>query len=74
MLFLGIPDKYAMERGGWATDNILKSVYQQTYSSERELWENYLLFTLTNIRSRVIVSIIHHINRKSKYYEKIAIS
>lgn len=37
MLFLGIPDKYAMERGGWATDNILKSVYQQTYSSEREL-------------------------------------
>jgi hypothetical protein len=37
MLFLGIPDKYAMERGGWSTDNILKSVYQQTYSSEREV-------------------------------------
>ena len=35
MLMLGIPDKYAMERGGWATDNILKSVYQQTFSAER---------------------------------------
>lgn len=35
MLMLGIPDKYAMERGGWATDNILKSVYQQTLSAER---------------------------------------
>jgi integrase len=36
MLMLGIPDKYAMERGGWSTDNILKSVYQQTFSTERE--------------------------------------
>jgi hypothetical protein len=25
-----------MERGGWSTDNILKSVYQQTFSTERE--------------------------------------
>ena len=37
MLMLNIPDKYAMERGGWSTDYILKSVYQQTYSSQREL-------------------------------------
>lgn len=36
MLSLGIPDKYAMERGGWSTDNVLKSVYQQTLKSERE--------------------------------------
>lgn len=35
MLMLGVPDKYAMERGGWSTDCILKSVYQQTFSSER---------------------------------------
>lgn len=35
-VMLGVPDKYAMERGGWSTDNILKSVYQQTFSSERE--------------------------------------
>lgn len=36
MLMLGIPDKYAMERGGWATDYVLKSVYQQTFSDERK--------------------------------------
>ena len=28
-------DKYAQERGGWKTDTIMKSVYQQTFSSER---------------------------------------
>lgn len=35
MKLLNIPDKYAMERGGWSTDNILKSVYQATFSAER---------------------------------------
>ena len=35
MHMLGVPDKYAMERGGWETDIILKNVYQQTFSSER---------------------------------------
>lgn len=42
MLMLGIPDKYAMERGGWSTDNVLKSVYQQTFSSEREKVDNMI--------------------------------
>ena len=37
MLKLGIPNKYAMERGGWSTDNVLKSVYQHTFSDERKL-------------------------------------
>ena len=36
MLMLGVPDKYAMERGGWSTDHILKSVYQRTFSDERK--------------------------------------
>ena len=40
MLMLGVPDKYAMERGGWSTDNILKSVYQQTFSDERKKVDN----------------------------------
>lgn len=35
MLALGVPDKYAMERGGWASDHIMKSVYQHTFSAER---------------------------------------
>ncbi len=36
MLALGIPDKYAMERGGWATNSTLKNVYQHTFSAERD--------------------------------------
>ena len=34
MLQLGIPDKYAQERGGWSSNAILKAVYQQTFSDE----------------------------------------
>ena len=36
MVKLGIPDKYAMERGGWSTPNTLRNVYQHTFSKERE--------------------------------------
>jgi integrase len=35
MLMLGVPDKYAMERGGWCTNATLKAVYQHTFSDER---------------------------------------
>ena len=37
MLALGIPDKYAMERGGWSSNNIMKSVYQHTFTEERKV-------------------------------------
>lgn len=36
MLLLGVPEKYAMERGGWSTPHVMKSVYQHTFSSERD--------------------------------------
>lgn len=36
MLALGIPDKYAMERMGHATTNMLKTVYQHTMKSKQE--------------------------------------
>lgn len=36
MSLLNIPDQYAQDRGGWKTDSIMKSVYMQTFSSERE--------------------------------------
>ena len=36
MHMLGVPDKYAMERGGWKTDVVMKSVYQNTFSDERK--------------------------------------
>ena len=39
-LALGVPDKYAMERGGWSSPTIMKSVYQHTFSAEREAVED----------------------------------
>lgn len=49
MLFLGIPDKYAMERGGWSTDDTLKRVYQSTISSERKKFDNVIDSYFANI-------------------------
>ena len=40
MLQLNIPDKYAMERGGWATNTTMKNVYQHTFSDERKAVDN----------------------------------
>lgn len=37
MLALNVPEKYAMERGGWSTPDVLKSVYQHTFSEERKI-------------------------------------
>lgn len=36
MHLLNVPDKYAMERGGWKTDSTMKRVYQETFSRERK--------------------------------------
>ena len=36
MAQLGIPDLYAMERGGWSNTSTLKSVYQQTFTTARQ--------------------------------------
>ncbi|MBR0484680.1 MAG: site-specific integrase [Oscillospiraceae bacterium] len=36
MLQLGVPDKYAMERGGWSTNETLKTVYQHTFTEKRQ--------------------------------------
>lgn len=37
MLMLNIPEKYAMERGGWKTPHTMKRVYQHTFSNERKV-------------------------------------
>ena len=42
MLMLGVPDKYAMERGGWSTNEVLKYVYQQTFKSEKKKVDNII--------------------------------
>lgn len=52
MSFLNIPDKYAMERGGWSTDKVMKGTYMQVYNSERikvdDNIDNYFESTLLN--------------------------
>lgn len=35
MLMLNVPEKYAMERGGWKSPQTMKRVYQHTFSRER---------------------------------------
>lgn len=36
MLALNIPDKYAMERGGWASNQVMKNIYQHTIQQQRK--------------------------------------
>lgn len=36
MAVLHVPDKYAQERGGWKTDHIMKTVYTETFTAERQ--------------------------------------
>ncbi len=36
MLLLNIPDKYAMERGGWSSNQTMKNIYQHTMSEQRK--------------------------------------
>lgn len=35
MLQLNVPEKYAMERGGWKTPHTMRNVYQHTFSAQR---------------------------------------
>lgn len=35
MVLLNIPDKYAQKRGGWATPNTMRKVYQHTMATKR---------------------------------------
>lgn len=40
MLALGVPDKYAMERGGWSTPATMRRVYQHTFSRTRTQYDD----------------------------------
>ena len=35
-----MPDKYAMARGGWASDRVMKNVYQHTFSPDQEKYNH----------------------------------
>ena len=52
MLKLGIPDKYAKERMGHATDNMLKNVYQHLFTDKQEEFSNQLDDFFTNLSDK----------------------
>lgn len=54
MLMLGIPDKYAMERGGWSTNSTLKNVYQHTFSAERKAADQKINDYFSGVLERII--------------------
>lgn len=53
MLALGVPDKYAMERGGWSSPNIMKSVYQHTFTEERKLVDKKIDDYFSNLFEKI---------------------
>lgn len=42
MALLRVPDKYAEERGGWDNETVMKKVYMQTFSEERERFDDII--------------------------------
>lgn len=51
MLALNMPDKYAMERGGWSTMSVMKDRYQHTFSDEKFKHETILNSHFDNLLS-----------------------
>ena len=49
MLALGVPDKYAMARGGWSTPAVMKRHYQQTLDAERRRFDEVINGYFENI-------------------------
>jgi len=54
MLQLNIPEKYAMERGGWKTPNVMKSVYQHTFTEERIAVDDKMDTYFNELKNRTI--------------------
>ena len=54
MAQLGIPDLYAMERGGWSNTSTLKSVYQQTFTAARQEVDKTIDTYFENIYSNIV--------------------
>lgn len=63
MLALGVPDKYAMERMGHATNNMLKTVYQHTLTSKQievsNMVDNYFIGKISMMGNGQEIESIH---------------
>lgn len=66
MLSLGIVDKIAMKRGGWATDNTMKSVYQHVFSSDRDTADDMINAYFDSIVENANKKIAHEITHAKR--------
>lgn len=68
-----MPNKYAMERGGWETEEVLQSIYQQTFSKEHleysQKFDNF--FTENIIKKPSTHHEAHHERRKYRLKRRI---
>lgn len=42
MLALNLPDKYAMERGGWSSPSTMKNIYQHTFEDRQKQYDTLM--------------------------------
>jgi integrase len=62
---LGIPDKYIMERGGWASDQVLKQIYRNSISDQRERFNNVANAHFSALISEASAHAMAHGKKKS---------
>lgn len=58
--FLGVPDKYAMQRMGHKTDNMLKTVYQHTMRDKEKVFANLIDSHMSELYFHTITHEIAH--------------
>ena len=58
MLMLNVADKYAMQRGGWATNYTMKYIYQHTMSDHMDAVDQ----TINNYFEKLVESGIDKID------------
>lgn len=46
---IGIPDQYIMQRGGWSSDNVLKSVYRNTIDDQTQKFNKNINLHFSNM-------------------------
>ena len=77
MAVLRIPDKYAQERGGWKTDDVMKKVYTQTFSEERvkvddkmDTYFNGLVYNKNELENEKYITFLRLFNLKDNKKSK----
>lgn len=62
MELLHIPDKYAQDRGGWKSNNVLKRTYTHTFTTERQTFDTLI----DNYYESLMHHEMHHESQKSQ--------